>query len=221
MYSEIRLAFLNLEMNRDLLGDSFYQLIAQTCKHPPNSLERQRGLTRIVRMILQSGKLWHESTPEYEDALQQTWLYLCRNLCEATTAKQPYDSTRSSIITWLDRYLKQRLEDLRRERWKQQSQVSLDCDPITQPVAPPDIPPMLEEVEEWAKTDTSGELRRTHIRGNPNVTCQILILRRLPPRTSWEELSQEFGLPITTLNSFYRRQCFPRLRKFGESRGYL
>ncbi|MGB3535391.1 MAG: sigma-70 family RNA polymerase sigma factor [Microcoleaceae cyanobacterium] len=208
-------------MRRDLDNDPIYQLIARTCQYPPDSLERQRGLTRVVQAIIRSGKLWRDSSPEYDDALQQTWLYLCRNLCEATTAKSPYDATRSSVITWLDRYLKQRLEDLRRQSYQQRTIASLDAEKAPTPAAPSPIPPILEEVKEWARTDPNGELCRTHIKGHPEVNCQTLILRRLPPRSSWEELSKEFGVPITTLNSFYRRQCFPRLRQFGEHQGYL
>jgi hypothetical protein len=64
-------------------------------------------------------------------------------------------------------------------------------------------------------------LCRTHIAGRPEVNAQVLILRRLPPEASWKELSAEFNLPISTLSSFYQRQCIPRLRKFGESEGYL
>ncbi len=208
-------------MRRDPENDPLYRLITRTCQYPPDSLERQRGLTRVVQAIVQSGKLWRDSSPEYDDALQQTWLYLCRNLCEATTAKQPYDPSRSSVITWLDRYLKQRLEDLRRWRYQQSNTASLDAQNTPMPAAPPPIPPILEDVKDWVRTDPSGELCRTHIKGYPEVNCQTLILRRLPPRSSWEELSKEFGVPITTLNSFYRRQCFPRLRKFGEHQGYL
>lgn len=205
-------------MKKDPLDDSLCSLIVQTCQYPPGSIQRQIGMTQIVRAILKSGKLWQENTPYYEDALQQTWLYFCRNLCEANTA-QSYDPTISSVTTWLDKYLKRRLQDYRQELLVQNQ--SLDKETTPTLIAPPPVPPILEEVKKWATTDVDGELRNIHIRGHPKVTCQMLILRRLPPRTSWEELSKEFNLPVTTLNSFYRRQCFPRLRKFGESQGYL
>ncbi len=87
--------------------------------------------------------------------------------------------------------------------------------------APADIPPIEEEVRTWAETDADGELRQTHIKNHPEITAQLLILRRLPPETSWEELSAEFGVKVSTLSMFYQRKCQPRLRKFGESQGYL
>jgi hypothetical protein len=46
-------------------------------------------------------------------------------------------------------------------------------------------------------------------------------LRRLPPETSWEKLSQELGIPISSLSTFYQRKCLPKLRNFGESEGYV
>jgi len=180
---------------------------------------------------MKSGKLWQENTPYYGDALQKTWLYFIRNLCEANTGAK-YDTQISSVITWLNAYLERRLLDFRINRSQeerqqvnpfsaQEQQSEQEIDPIDNIPAPPDIPPILEITRNWAETDLDGELRRVHIQGYPRVTCQVLILRRLPPETPWEMLAIEFRLPMSTLNSFYRRQCMPRLRKFGESQGYI
>ncbi|MGK7926215.1 MAG: sigma-70 family RNA polymerase sigma factor, partial [Spirulina sp.] len=62
------------------------RLAAETCQHPRGSLQRNHCLTRLIIEIKRSGKLWRENTPYYEDALQQTWLFLSQNLCEALTA---------------------------------------------------------------------------------------------------------------------------------------
>lgn len=207
------------------------QLVEEACKHPPGSAERQKNLTRIIRLTTR--KLWKESSPYYQDALQQTWVYFCQNICEGKTG-EPYDPTRSSVVTWLNVYLKRRLQDFFIEGQKQQARTVPDRDKrsrsgerdetvdlVENLPANPDVPPLLEDVKKWAEIDRTGELRRIHIDGHPEVTAQVLILRRLPPETSWKILSQEFGLPVSTLSSFYQRQCLPRLRKFGESEGYL
>lgn len=211
------------------LNQQLYQLVDLACSHPVGSVERQKNLTKIIRLV--NRKLWKENAPYYQDALQQTWIYFCQNLCEAKTG-QAYDSTRSTVITWLNFYLKRRLQDFYIDNQKKQarrltkkiptgnsSQEILD--PIDNLPANPDIPPLLEEVLKWLKTDLDGELRRTHISNHPEINCQVLIERRLPPETSWKDLEKEFNLPISTLSSFYQRQCLPRLRKFGESEGYL
>ncbi|MBS0016662.1 MAG: sigma-70 family RNA polymerase sigma factor [Arthrospira sp. SH-MAG29] len=213
-----------------MINGQLQSLITETCRHPPGSLKRQQGLTQLYRMIVKSGKLWRENTPYYEEVWQQTWLYFCLNLCEATTGKDKYDSDRSSITTWLNVYLKMRLKDraIKHQNQKQQmvsaSQPLYDDDTLTfldTFEAPPDIPPILQATRKWAETDPEGELQRLQVRGREDVTCQLLILRRLPPETTWEELSAELGLPVSTLSSFYQRKCLPQLRKFGKSAGYL
>ncbi|AFZ23741.1 hypothetical protein Cylst_1457 [Cylindrospermum stagnale PCC 7417] len=206
------------------------KLIIDACRHPPKSWERQEALTQIIRLVMQSGKLWQENTPYYEDAQQQMWLYFCRNVCEATTTEQPYDPTRSSLVTWLDNYLKRRLQDFWIEEQVEKTRTvprftveGKTTDPLANIPAPSLHSPLdiLEATKKWVNTDSNGELRRIHLKGHPQVTCQMLLWRRLPPRTPWKDLSAEFGLPISTLDSFYRRQCLPRLRKFGEFEGYL
>ncbi len=206
-------------------------LVTQACGHPPGSPQRQKLLTQIIRLT--SSRLWRENTSYYQDALQQTWLYFCRNVCEGLTG-QKYDPTYGSVITWLNAYLKRRLQDFYVNQNKEQATTvpliirqsksgdSSDViDPVDNLAAAPETPPILEELETWVNTDSSGELRSTHIKGRPDVNCQVLILKRLPPEVSWKELSEQFALPIPTLSSFYQRQCLPRLRKFAESEGLM
>ena len=203
-------------------------LVKEVCEHPPGSIKRQRGLTQIIRLTMP--KLWREASPYYADAVQQTWVYFCQNICEGKTGAQ-YDPSYGSVATWLNAYLKRRLQDGFIGQQKQQASQALSRsrlseaeempDPIENLAAEPDVPPILESVKAWVEADTSGELRRTQIEGRPAITAQVLILRRLPPETSWKELAIEFGLSVSTLSSFYQRQCLPRLRKFGESEGYL
>jgi len=87
--------------------------------------------------------------------------------------------------------------------------------------APDDTPPILDDIRHWVKTDPDGQLRRIHIRNHPEITAQVIILRRLPPETSWKDLSTEFGISLSTLSNFYQTRCIPLLRNFGESQGYL
>jgi hypothetical protein len=205
------------------------RLVTEACGHPLGSPQRQKLLTQIIRLI--ANRLWRESTPYYQDALQQTWLYFCRNVCDGLTG-QIYDPTYGSVITWLNAYLKRRLQDFYinqnreqattvplRVRQSSSGGTSEIIDPIDNLPATPQPPPILEELEAWAKTDSEEELRRICIKGRPDVNCQVLILKRLPPEVSWKELSEEFRLSIPTLSSFYQRQCLPRLRKFAESEG--
>lgn len=204
------------------------QLIKETCQHPPGSAPRQKGLTQLIRILTQ--RLWHTADTYYADALQQTWIYFCRNLCEATTGRA-YDPEIASPVTWLNAYLKRRLQDFQiaenRSRAMIVSQPSLQSgednrlDPIDRLPAPPDIPLWLDQVRAWADADVDGTLSAIHVSNHPKVTARLLILRRLPPETAWKTLSADYGISVGTLSSFYQRQCLTRLREFGKAQGYL
>lgn len=198
------------------------QLVAQSCQYPADSWERKKYLNRLVGVIINSGKLWRENTPYYEDALQQTWLYFVRNLCEGNTC-QPYNPGKSSVTTWLNSYLKYRLLDFRTQKQKErqlyQHLKSHQSDILTE--TPQQVPPILEQTRSWVESDPQGELTSTHMKKRPDITCQRVILRRLPPETGWEELATELNCPLSTLYSFYKRQCRPRLRQFAKSQAYI
>lgn len=203
-------------------------LVQETCQHPAGSPLRQKGMTQLIRLM--TPKLWHSSADYYPDALQQTWVYFCRNLCEATTGRA-YDPEVANPVTWLNAYLKRRIQDFQiaenQQRATTVSPTSLRgetgelIDPIDRLPAQPDVPPMIEQVRAWARSDVDGSLRETHVAKHPEITAQKLILRRLPPETPWKDLSEEYGLSIGTLSSFYQRQCLTRLREFGKRQGYL
>ncbi len=203
------------------------QLVLETCAEPMGSPKRQRGMTQIVRAL--KGQLWHTHEPFYPDALQQTWVYFCRNLCEATTGRV-YDPAVARLATWLNAYLKHRLRDFRiaegQQRATSQSRIGGrgdgdELDPVDRLPAPADIPPWLEQVREWARLDADGSLQKLHVGKHPAVTAQVLILKRLPPETPWRVLAEEYGISVGTLSSFYQRQCLTRLRQFGQSQGYF
>jgi hypothetical protein len=197
-------------------------LVAEARSHLPGSVKRQKTLTKIIRLM--SNKLWREDTPYYQDALQQTWVYLCQNLCESNTG-EAYNPSHGSVITWLNTYLKQRSQNLYLEQIQQADTGSanthiLELGQVNETSdqeylkANHNISSLLEDLTTWVETDPKNELRCIYIEGHPEVTCQELLRRRLPPVTSWKNLAAEFDLPISTLSSFYQRHCIPRLGEF-------
>lgn len=208
------------------LAQTLPQLVREACQHPHGSRERQKKLTAIIRIV--GRKLWHENTIYYEDALQETWLYFCRHICEGQPDKV-YDPNKASVVTWLNNYLKWRLKDGYIATAKQKQRiVPAQVDENNQIIdwldnlpAKENPPPILEEIKQWAGEDAQNSLREIQLKNHPQVTAQILILRRLPPETEWSELSEEYGVPIGTLSSFYQRKCKPLLRKFSQTQGYI
>lgn len=210
--------------------EQLHQLVIKACQYLPRSAERQKSLTKIIRLI--SDKLWQENTPYYQDALQQTWVYFCQNLCERNTG-EPYDPSCGSVVTWVNGYLKERLQELYIENQKQQAKkvaVGLQMSELAEVnetlnidnlEAYPHTSSLLKEIITWVETDPKGKLRCLHIEGYPKITCQELLRRRLPPVTSWQALAAEFHLPVLTLSSFYQQQCIPCLRQFRAAEEYL
>lgn len=204
--------------------DELRRLACEACRHCLGSVERQRYLTQLIRLV--KPRLWHDNSPCYQDALQQTWIYLCQNLCEGKTAK-PYDPDVASVVTWLNVYLKFRLLDF--EQATQSARAHFistyndeggTTDIVETLPAKPEIPPILEKVQDWLEQNAS-EFRQIHVANHPEINCYEMILRRLPPETSWQALEDEFGVSFKTLESFYRRQCKSRLREFGRAEGHL
>ncbi|MDX2230566.1 MAG: sigma-70 family RNA polymerase sigma factor [Leptolyngbyaceae cyanobacterium bins.349] len=195
-------------------------LILTARKYPQDSRQRNQCLTQVIRIV--APKLWKFYTPQYADALQQTWLYFIKNVCTA------YDPTRASIVTWLNTYLRYRHQDLVNETLKKQyMEVSIDVERegndgtsakvFELPTRNYGSLSLLDELVEWVQSDVDGELQRTHLKGRPDVNCRSLILLRLPPETPWKEMSEHLGVPIPTLSSFYRRHCIPYLRRAADA----
>jgi len=205
-----------------ITNEYLMKLVAEACSHPPRSRDRQIKLTKIYKIVVKSGKLWKEDTPYYHDALQQTWLYLCQDL-------EKYDSDRASIITWLDHYLKRRLGHFYQQQVEEEAKFVFSSDKnasrlVEDLPAPPSTSPILNEMYNWAQSDTDRVLRNTLFRDRSDLNAQILILQRLSSNTTWETIAAEFKLTsdeAKDLPKFYSRRCLPLVRKFGKLQGYL
>lgn len=187
--------------------------------------ERQRRLNPLIYAMQQSGKIWRGGgsidLDGYEEALQKTWLYFCKNI-------DAYDPDKAQVLTWFNNYLRYRIKDYNIEQWeeakrrmssRETSEPGEFGDLIERIPDRGDIPPILEQVRGWLETEPL--LLTIHLRQRPDVHCQMLLLRRLPPETPWKALSQEFKVPIPTLSNFYQQRCFPHLRDWGMKQGYL
>jgi hypothetical protein len=220
------------------LEEQLKNLVVETCQHPQGTIQRQRGLNKLIRIMQRSGKIWRDSSPDYEDALQKTWLYFCLNL-------SVYDPTKASLITWFNNYLKWRLLDLYTERGKKPStkgnkkpeekpSTKGDKKPeeefivvdnqkagidIIGEIRAPEIYLESEEylwdfVRRWIEDDSDGKFKGTHVRDRPDANAQFLCLRSLTyEKPNWQNLSTGLGISVSTLSSLYQRQCIPLLKE--------
>ena len=205
-------------------------LLLEARAYPVGSPQRQRRLTYTVRQMQRLGKIWRDyqiSVDQYNEALQQTWMYFCQNL-------DSYDPARANPITWFNCVLKFRIKDLRRKTIGEEHRIQTNfinaatddmaIDLIDRLPAPNinQAEEMLSDLLIWLHQERST-LEQKSIRNHSAINVHTLIARRLPTehQVSWRSLSQEFGVSVPTLSSFYQRQCIPLLRDFSQMQGWL
>jgi hypothetical protein len=75
-------------------------------------------------------------------------------------------------------------------------------------VNPQLVPLPSQQVLQCLEDDPEGLFQRSHIDHHPQANFQFLAIKRLAGY-SWQELSEELGIAIPTLSSFYQR-CLTR-----------
>jgi hypothetical protein len=196
------------------------QLAIEICQEPPGSPLRQRKLTTMIKIL--SRELWRETSPYYGDALQDTYTFLCRRLCDL------YDPDKAMVKTWLNNHLKWRLFALKQEatedakkRVYMPSSPEDGLDPIANIPAPAlSEYSIVDALRDYLLEDKDGKLRSIHMLNRPDINVQSISLRRLPPdETGWSKLATEYQSTIPGLSAFYQRKCVHHLRKFLEDEG--
>ena len=80
---------------------------------------------------------------------------------------------------------------------------------------PSHVPFLSEQLQQYLSEDPD-QILQEHIKGFPTATFQKIALSYLNQKP-WKELSQELGISIPTLSSFYRRQLqnlAPKIKKY-------
>lgn len=191
---------------------SLEDLALEVQQHPPESFQRQIALTKLIRALQASGKIYcqnkHKFPPEvYEEALQEAFLGLCEKIDE-------YDRTKASILTCFNKLLGWRFLDASKRYMKHARRcVSLDnpmgdtgipfLDAIAQSVP---TPKPYDRLREYFEKDPDGLLSKRHVKGRPEVNFRAIVLGRLADK-SWKQLSAEWRVSVSTLSRFYQRSC--------------
>jgi hypothetical protein len=213
------------------LNQQLHALMDEYLALPVGHPQRRVLVNRIVRSIQRSGKLWRPTGTDvefYEDALMLTWRHFWRNLWEQTTAKTgAYCEPDCAVIARLNEHLRMRVHDLavearseaaQRANPRQDRESGEWTDPIEQVPAPTSEPGLRSVVEDWLEQDET--LQQVHVRGKPEITVTWLIREYLLADRKWKEVSAMADVPISTLSSFYDRECRSRLQVFCRDEGY-
>jgi hypothetical protein len=204
-------------------------------RHPIGSLERQQQLTHLLSAASRSRQLWRGlalAPDDYDEALQQTWLYICRRI-------ETYDPDRAGVMTWINSHLKWRIKDIeiaKAQEWQQRialdsvQQLERICSarwsaagrrPSASPAHsmthstehPATSSGLVTAIHHWLEQE-EPRLQSIHIRQRPDLHCQMLIHQRLLLERPWQDLAQTYATPVSTLSNFFQVKCLPPLRQF-------
>jgi hypothetical protein len=212
------------------LNMELHGLMDQGMSLPVGDPKRPALANRIVRSIQRSGKLWQASGSDaafYDDALMEMWKHLWLNLWKPITVEEPYCDPDCKVMARLNTYLRWRVRNLAvaaRSEARQRANPRLDgesgecIDQIEQLPAPTSEPDLRSAVEDWLEQDET--LQQVHVRGKPEITVAWLIREYLLADRKWKEVSAMADVPISTLSSFYERECRSRLQVFCRDEGY-
>lgn len=183
-------------------------LALEAQQHPPHSELRQHALGELVEALRLSGKLCrpHRTrfSPQfydllYQEAVNKTLTYVCRKI-------DTYNPERGQLMTWVNFRLDRVVLDSCRE-WKEPNRTELpsltELEEILQPEEPPSL---FERIREALEDDPETIFKQTHIRNRPDANFSAIALARFSGK-SWEQISDELGIPLPTLSRFFQRCC--------------
>lgn len=204
------------EASTDVIDRQLKQLAIAAQQQPPKSRERQRALAQLIRAIERSRKLVRPRREQfqglyediYAEAVQRLFAYICDKI-------DRYQSERGEVLQWANFLLsRQFFIEASREVFatlpRGVTRLTLDDLDRSNPseVNPQLVPLPSQQVLQCLEDDPEGLFQRSHIDHHPEANFQFLAVKRLAGY-SWQELSEELGIAIPTLSSFYQR-CLTR-----------
>ena len=226
------------------MDEQLEKLIEAACQHPAGSRERRKAMHRLLIELQRLPGVKKSSHPDYLEALNQTWLWVSRNVCREFV---PRGSLQVSLVNWINGYLYWRIKDLHSLDTKI---VSLDApigndrgvtSLIEQMSATNLTTPTLDgldgyieqlqrqrilnitlKLEAYIQQDPDKKLRSCYPRAYPQCHCQLLSQRRYlqnPPST-FSDIAQKLNItPVRLTNHWYGR-CKPLLQEIALDLGY-
>ncbi len=176
----------------------------------PNSGLRAYALRELVKAIKLSKKLirirQHGSSSEfekliYEEAVTETLAYVCTKI-------ELYDPERGNkkFMNWVNFKLEKTLIKCRQEfsiPYTIEISSWSDLENIGYKNNQPNLSDLLYQ---YIEQDSEAKFKSVFIQDHPQANFKDIALARLSGHT-WKEISQELQLSISTLSSFFQRNC--------------
>lgn len=228
------------------MDEQLKKLIDEVRCYPDSSPEKQKALNRLLMVIQQLPDIYKSGHQDYLEALNQTWEWVSRKICEFE-ARSP--SFQQSLVIWINGYLKWRIKDLyipdtkytisldrlsRNDEGdettllnilpdRQSATISLDLlDIKIAQIQETERQCLGNRIRQYIQQDEDGKLTASHPRKNPECDCHLLAIRLLlenPPHKI-ADIARELNISNQTLYSHWKKNCLPLLREIGMNFGY-
>jgi DNA-directed RNA polymerase specialized sigma24 family protein len=199
-------------------------LLAQSA--PPKSGERRRALSQLLSVIQQSGRLGYPHRGKFKGfyhevrdlALQGLFIYICEHI-------HLYSPERATVLAWANFLLSKRFfnEASREFMHTAPKGISpdfkrLSIDDLNDEISDESFSQSPSsnhaEIRQLLQSDPENIFQITHVRNSKEASFQAIALSRLEER-SWQELSEELGVKVSTLSGFYQT-CLDRFKPIFE-----
>ncbi|EDX83563.1 hypothetical protein S7335_743 [Synechococcus sp. PCC 7335] len=197
------------------------QLVVSAQNAPKGSAARQRALNELVTTLLQAQKLCRPCQGQlqllyediYAEALQRLFMFVCDRIDD-------YSLEKGEVLQWVNFLLRRRFfidasrdylpvapKGLKVRDVKRLTLQHLDSSNPSE-LNPPSTLRLSLEVKACLIEDTEGLFRSVSVVDHPRANFQYIAIKRLEGY-SWQDLSDDLGVPVPMLSSFYRR-CLAR-----------
>lgn len=203
---------LRTQATQAALSDPLLKGLALEAQRQPNpSGLRQHALLQLVEAIRACGRLARphraKFTPSfytllYEEAVNRTLVYVCQKI-------DTYDPNRGQaqkFMNWVNFRLDRMVIECRRQFSDRDTQELPNLNDLERLSQPEPTSSLASDVRDYIAADPEDVFKSTHIRKCPEASFQAIALARFGDQ-SWEEISNQFGIKIPTLSSFFQRCC--------------
>lgn len=220
-------------------------LIQEICQKEIKSSQRRKAMNKLLLELQNLKGLAQSSHPHFLDALNQTWIWLNRCICEKFDLNS--DLIEIRLVQWINSYLYWRIKDLYKLQSKHNKSLDELIDDhegktllyhlsetgITTPTRN-DLDFLIEEIERKEKQDISKKIAdyinndpeelliNCYPKNYPCANCQILSQRLLlkEPPDKMSHLAKDLNINNQTLNSHFKRNCLKHLQTIAKQLGY-
>ncbi|MFB2970219.1 hypothetical protein ACE1CD_14690 [Aerosakkonema sp. BLCC-F183] len=204
------------------LDERLKQLVIKAQQHPPMTPLRQQALVQLVQAILQSGRLCRPYRGQFEgvyediynEARQDMLLYICQKIDD-------YDPEKSPVMRWVNFLFEKRFFREAIPKFMDKNIIRRTLDDLENIIQPEEEVSTSEIVKQCIEEDREDVFKNEYIENNPPANFQYLAKKRLAGST-WQEISEELGIKVPTLSSFYQRclkKFTAKLREYCQNHG--